>query len=161
MQDTEGLKKIYILLAVGGAIVATTFVVGKIFGIATWTSWWIANVLHFIGGFYAFFFIEAVYQYTRDRHRISAPPLTEIALFIVGALIMGVVWEWFELSLDRYRVFIDGLPSFMTYADNIGDLITDTAGAILAGIIVWKRRQVQPFELNLPVSSTSDREVVA
>lgn len=127
---------------VGGAIVATTFIVARVFGeSAPWIHWWIANILHFGGGFYAFFFIRVVFLYTKHKHQISAPPAIEIVLFIAGALVMGVAWEWFELALDRYRVFIEMKPSLMTYADNIGDLITDTAGAILAGIIVWRRKQ--------------------
>jgi hypothetical protein len=138
--DEQYRRKIYFLLVVGGAIVATTFVVGLLFGDRTWTSWWIQNVLHFLGGFYAFFFVRTYFLYTKAKHQIEAPPLTEIILFMAGALIMGVFWEWFELLLDRYRVFIEMKPSVMTYADNIGDLVTDTLGAIVAGIYVWKRK---------------------
>ena len=119
---------------------ATAFVVGSVFVEESWIGWWFANVMHFLGGFYAFFFVRACFLYTKSRHQIEAPPLTEIMLFIAGALIMGVFWEWYQLLVDRYRVFIEGLPSVMTYADNIGDLITDTAGAIVAGIYVWKRK---------------------
>ena len=133
-------KEIYFLLGIGGAIVATNFILGRIFGPATWTNWWIANILHFLGGFYAFFFVRTCFLYTKSRHQISAPQKTEIIIFIVGALVLGVFWEWFELLLDRYRVFIEAKPSVMTYADNIGDLITDTLGAAVAGTYLWKRK---------------------
>lgn len=149
------------MLVIGGAIVATNFVVIWLFGDRTWTNWWIANVLHFLGGFYAFFFVRACFLYTKSKHQISAPPLAEIILFIVGAVIMGVFWEWFELLLDRYRVFIEMKPSAMTYADNIGDLITDTLGAIAAGVYAWKKKPKQFFELNTLASLGSDKEVVA
>lgn len=132
-------RKIYILLVIGGAIVAATFVVGLIWGIGTWESWWIANALHFIGGAYAFFFVRAVYGYMRPMHKISAPPATEIIIFVAGALILGVFWEWFEFVLDRYRVLIVGKDSLMTYADNIGDLITDTLGALVAALYAGRK----------------------
>lgn len=159
--DKQFKRGIYFLLVIGGAMVATTFVVNWLLGDRTWTHWWIANLLHFLGGFYAFFFVRTCFLYTKSKHQISAPPLAEIILFIAGALIMGVFWEWFELLLDQYRVFIEMKPSIMTYADNIGDLITDTLGAVAAGVYAWKRRHKQVFELNKLVSPRSDVEVVA
>lgn len=120
---------------------AATFLVGLILGVGTWESWWIANGLHFIGGAYAFFFVRAVYEYTRDRHKISAPRGVEIILFIVGALVLGVLWEWFEFVLDRYRVLIAGKESLMTYADNIGDLAVDTFGALVAAYFYGGKKQ--------------------
>lgn len=141
MSDQITLKKIYWLLLFGGVIVAITFSVGLIFGVATKEAWWISNFLHLLGGAYAFFFVRAVFYYTRPYHKITAAPWAEIFLFMAGALILGVFWEWFEFVLDRYRVIIAGEPSLMTYADNIGDLITDTLGAVFAGFYLWKRRQ--------------------
>ncbi len=136
----QNLRGIYFLLVVGGAIAATAFIVGLVFAEEAWTGWWIANLMHFVGGFYAFFFVRACFLYTKSKHRIEAPQATEIMLFIAGALIMGVFWEWYQLLFDRYRVFIEMKPSVMTYADNIGDLIIDTLGAMVAGIYVWKRK---------------------
>lgn len=133
-EDVTTIRKIYWLLIIGGLIVAATFLVGLIWGVGTWESWWIANGLHFIGGAYAFFFVRAVFYYTKSYHKITAAPWAEILLFVIGALVLGVLWEWFEFVLDRYRVLIAGKESLMTYADNIGDLITDTLGAIVAGI---------------------------
>lgn len=120
------------LLFIGGAIVATTFIVTAIFGAGTREAWWISNFLHLIGGIYAFFFVRAVFNYTESYHKITGAPWAKTILFIIGALVLGVFWEWFELLLDRYRVLIAGRVSLMSYADNIGDLITDTAGAVVA-----------------------------
>lgn len=157
----QSLRKIYFLLVVGGAIVATTFIVGLVFAEGSWTGWWFANVMHFVGGFYAFFFVRTCFLYTKSRHQISAPPATEIMLFIAGALIMGVFWEWYQLLFDRYRVFIEGLPSLMTYADNIGDLFIDTLGAMIAGIYFWKRRPKQLSKLKVLLPVSKDTEAVA
>lgn len=135
------IKRIYWLLVIGGAIVAATFLAAWIFGIGTWEAWWIANILHFGGGAYAFFFVRAVFYYTKDYHKITAALWAEILLFVIGALVLGVLWEWFEFVLDRYRVLIAGKESLMTYADNIGDLIIDTLGAIIAAYIYGRQRK--------------------
>ena len=119
---------------------AATFLVGLIWGVGTWESWWISNFLHFLGGVYAVFFVRELFNFAKTRHQILVPRWMEVIIWIGGALILGVFWEWFEFGLDRYRVLIAGKPSFMTYADNIGDLIIDTLGAFAAGIYIWKRK---------------------
>ncbi len=132
-------KKIYIFFIVGGAIVATAYLFGWILG-DTWMGWWVANVLHFIGGFYAFFFVRATFLYTKLLHQTSTKFWMEIILFIAGALILGVFWEWYELAVDRYQLFVMGEPSIMTYADNIGDLIIDTLGAAVAARVHFRNK---------------------
>ncbi len=115
-------------------MVGAAFLTGKFLGFGSWEAWWISNLLHFLGGAYAFFFTRAVFLYTKPRHQISARASIEILFFIAGALILGVFWEWFEFALDRYRVLAAGELSLMTYPDTIGDLILDTLGAVIAGI---------------------------
>lgn len=140
-EENRGLpKQIYILLIIGGAIVAATFLVGLIFGVATWESWWISNFLHFIGGAYAVFFVRELFNLAKTRHQILVPRWMEVLIFICGAIVLGVLWEWFEFAIDRYRVLIMGKPSLMTYADNIGDLIIDAVGAILVGLYFIRKR---------------------
>lgn len=140
MPETIPAKKIYFLLLIGGLIVAATFVVGLVFGVSTWEAWWVSNFFHFLGGMYAFFFVRAVFYYTRPYHKITAASWAEVFLFVAGALILGVLWEWFEFVLDRYRVIIAAKPSLMTYADNIGDLIVDTLGAFVAAYIYGRKK---------------------
>lgn len=120
---------------------STTFFVGWYFGIGTWEAWWVANAIHFVGGAYAFFFVRAVFYYTKPYHRTTVALWMETALFIAGALILGVFWEWFEFILDRYRVFIAGEPSLMTYADNIGDLIIDFLGSVVVGVYLYVKHK--------------------
>lgn len=120
---------------------AATFLVGLIFGIGTWESWWISNILHFIGGGYAVFFVRELFNLAKTRHEILVPRWMEFAILIGGALVLGVFWEWFEFAIDRYRVLIVGKQSIMTYADNIGDLIIDFLGALAAGVYFWKLRK--------------------
>lgn len=125
-------KKIVFMLFLGGAIVATSFLVGLVFGVATWKAWWIANFLHLSGGAYAFYFTRAVFYYTKPYHKTTTTPWMEIIFFVAGAIVLGVWWEWYELLVDRYHVIILGEQSIMTYADNIGDLVIDATGALVA-----------------------------
>ena len=141
MEDGASFRKrIFILLVIGGAIVAATFLVGLILGIGTWEAWWISNFLHLLGGAFAVFFVRELFNLAKARHQILVPRWMEFMILVGGALILGVFWEWFEFALDRYRVLIVGKPSFMTYADNIGDLIIDFLGAVAAGLYLWKRK---------------------
>lgn len=133
-------KKIYILLFIGGLIVAANGAVSYlIFGPASWNAWRVANGAHFIGGLYAFFFLRAIFEYTKETHQIKAPPAVEFVLLVMGALMLGLFWEWFEFAIDRYQVLILGRRSVMTYADNIGDLIIDALGATAAAIFAYCR----------------------
>lgn len=136
------MKKVVNLLFLGAGIVFLSYASASFFDITTLTWWWISNVFHFVGGIYAFFLVRAIFRYTEKYHRTQAPFWMEIVIFILGALAVGVLWEWYELAIDRYNVFIRHRASIMTYAENIGDLITDSLGAISAGIyLVLKRRK--------------------
>lgn len=134
-------RKIYILLVVGGIIVAANFfIVSLFFDPWSWEAWWVANGFHFVGGIYAFFFIEALYSFAKQQTRIEMPRMFEALFFIGGALILGVFWEWFEFAIDRYYVLVVGRDSLMTYADTMGDLFLDTAGAIAASLFFYGKR---------------------
>lgn len=140
MGDRSARKKdVYMFLVVGGALVAIAFLLNWVFGPWSWRAWEASNVLHIVGGAYAFYFIRALFILTRERHRIATSRNFEALLFIAGAVIMGVIWEWYELGVDRYQFLVLGEPSMMTYADNIGDLLFDAAGAAVAAIIFLRR----------------------
>jgi len=139
MSNSTSLKNIYVLLGVGGAMV---FISRNFYLFAdpfSWSGWWMANIMHMLGGVYAFFFCRALWLYYKPFYKIEMPPGAEIIIWIEGALILGVFWEWYELILDRYEVWVLGATSLGTYADNIGDLIFDVCGALLAGIYFWRK----------------------
>ncbi len=133
--------RISTFLVMGGAIVAADFVAVRILGIGSWGAWWTSNFFHTLGGAYAFFLIRAVYIRTHPYHRTITHPWMEILIFILGAVTLGVMWEWLELIVDRYRVLILMQRSVMTYADNIGDLAFDALGAIAAGFYVLRQQR--------------------
>ncbi len=130
-----------ILFLIGGLIVAATFMVGLVWGVGTWESWWISNVFHFVGGGYAVFFVRELFGLAKMRYEIIVPRWLQMAIFIGGAIVLGVFWEWFEFAIDRYTVLVIGKDSIMSYADNIGDLIIDFFGATVAGVYLWKSKR--------------------
>ncbi len=134
-EKTSG-KTVLLLLAAGGGIVAISFVVDRIFGVGTWAAWRIASILHVIGGAYGFFFVRALFFYSRGAHRTVTAHWMETIIFVGGALVLGVMWEWYEFAVDRYHVIAMGGESIMTYADNIGDLLFDAAGALAAAFFL-------------------------
>ncbi|MBI3421238.1 MAG: hypothetical protein HY006_04180 [Candidatus Sungbacteria bacterium] len=118
------------LLLVGGLIVVGAYTANYHLG-NSWSGWRIASVFHVIGGAYAFFFVRTVFLATKSRHQTRAVWWMEVALFVSGAVMIGVFWEWYELLIDRYKVFVLHEASVMSYADNIGDLLWDTLGACI------------------------------
>lgn len=132
------MTKISTLLILGGGIVVTDFIAVRLLGIATWNAWWASNFFHTLGGAYAFFFTRAIYLRTLPYHKTATHPWMEILMFIAGAVVLGVMWEWLELIVDRYHVLILGRRSVMTYADNIGDLAFDALGAFVAAVTFMK-----------------------
>lgn len=139
MEDKILLRRIYILTAMGGLFVIFVQIVGLLMDNTTYLVWWIANFFHTIGGAYAVIFTKTVFQYYKSRNKIVLPSGFEILIFVGGAVILGVFWEWYELILDRYRLLVLGLPSTASYADNIGDLAFDSLGALLAGACLFFR----------------------
>lgn len=135
------LKKIYILLGIGGVLFLVSNRLSIFVDPFSWSGWWAANVLHTLGGAYVFFFSRAVWIYAKSFYKIEAPRGAEILFWIGGALILGVFWEWYELIIDRYEVWVLRKNSLMTYADNMGDLVFDLGGALLAGIYFWKSKK--------------------
>lgn len=102
----------------------------------SWPGWWAANVFHMLGGAYAFFFCRALWLYAKSFYKIEMPLGAEIIIWVGGALVVGVFWEWYEFIIDRYGVWVLGVTSFMTYADNIGDLMFDFLGALIAFVFL-------------------------
>lgn len=141
MEEKILLRRIYILLAIGGLFVILVRIIGLLMDNTTYLIWWIANLFHTIGGAYAVIFTRAVLQYYKSRNQITVPFGFEILIFVGGAIILGVFWEWYELIMDRYGLFILGIPSAASYADNIGDLAFDTLGALIAVLYLRKRKK--------------------
>lgn len=129
------MKKFIILLFLGGIIVLFSYSVGNYFGLESRKVWLISNVLHFLGGVYAFFFVSSLFNITKKYHNTATSPLFKALIFVSGALTLGVLWEWYEFIFIYWdKVFILNKQSALVYVDTMGDLALDTLGAILAGV---------------------------
>ena len=127
--------KFLFLLFLGGLIVLVSFLSGWYFGLTSLTGWRLANGLHFFGGIYAFFFIRFVFNSTYKYHKTETAFLMKIIVFTGGALILGVLWEWYEfIFIDQYRAFGLFQEGITVYFDTMTDLIFDLLGATLVGI---------------------------
>lgn len=134
------MKKIIILLFLGGAIVLFSYLIGNYFGLESRLVFLISNVLHFLGGIYAFFFVASIFDISKRYHNIKTLPQVEALIFIFGALVLGVLWEWYEFFFIYYdKVFIINKQSILVYVDTMGDLALDLAGALLAGFYYFFR----------------------
>lgn len=128
------MKKFIILLFLGGAIVLFSYLISGYFGLESRQVWLISNVLHFLGGAYAFFFVGSVFNITKKYHNTVTSPLFKALFFVFGALALGVLWEWYELIFIYWdKAFILNKQSALIYVDTMGDLALDLAGALSAG----------------------------
>lgn len=130
------LKRIYILLALGGFIFLVSSAIQVRLGILTWNAWWVSNGFHILGGIYAFFLVRALFIYAIDSSHLDIPRWFKLSIFIGGALVLGVFWEWYEFIIEIYSVWFLGKEPMLTYMDTMGDLLFDTLGALLACLYV-------------------------
>ena len=115
--------KFLFLLFLGGLIVLVSFLFGKYFGLISITGWWVANALHFIGGVYAFFFIKFVFNSTRKYHKIETALLMKVAIFSSGALVLGVLWEWYEfIFIFKFGTLILEAKGISVYFDTMFEI---------------------------------------
>jgi len=134
------MKKFIILLFLGSIIVLFSYLSGYYFGLESRRASLISNILHFLGGIYAFFFIASVFDVTKKYHNTITVPLMRALIFICGALVLGILWEWYEFIFIYYdKVFILNRQSNMIYIDTISDLMLDLLGAGLAGFYYFVR----------------------
>lgn len=124
-----------LLLFLGGFIVLTSFLLSRYFGLTSLVGWWLANSLHFLGGIYALFFIRFIFNFTHKYHKTETAFLMKIIIFSSGALVLGVLWEWYEfIFIYQYGAFGLSPKGITVYSDTITDLALDLLGAILAGV---------------------------
>jgi len=133
------MKKFPLLLFLGSIIVLFSCLVDYYFSpTSSWTGWWIANVFHVLGGIYAFFFVRALYHLTEKYHKTTTTFWFEIIIFAGGALILGVLWEWYEFVFI-YKFGTSSLSqlSVTTYIDTILDLVFDAVGILFVSVYLF------------------------
>ena len=92
-----------------------------------WTVIWMDLVMHFLGGVWVVLVILWIWSI---RKNFILPNKTKtLKICIVGVMIVGLLWEVYELLIGAVR------PSegYRYWADTSSDLIMDYVGAIFGG----------------------------
>jgi len=141
-RDTFFIILFFVLLSV-----AVVNFFGNVFFLY-WKIPWLDLISHFGGGFWAGGMVLWLYQYLfpsflQNTSRITRRS-TLIALTILGAFVIGVWWEIYEVL-----IYFTILPSENYLFDTITDLLMDSAGGLTASVIyLWLEhdlKQKQPI----------------
>ena len=140
------MKKTVGLLVLGGCIVFLAYTLAYIFGDSL-LGWWLANILHFSGWLYAVLFLRTLFNSTGKYHQTKTAWWMKLLIFIFGALVMGVLWEWYEFVFIYWnKIFVlhQEWAILAIYVDTMSDLFIDLLGAMAAGIYLslhlWNRK---------------------
>jgi len=102
----------------------------------SWTVWWYDILLHFLGGSVVGMAVLLIFERFFDMEITGV--FKTVLIGIVGAFVIGVLWEILELRLNLTS-FSDGV---VYITDTISDLILDMTGAffgIFYGLKIWKK----------------------
>jgi hypothetical protein len=92
-----------------------------------WTVWWFDMVVHFSAGVCVGMASVLVYAFYRKMTPSTAQAITTA---LIGALAIGVLWEFYELAFH-----ITSLSDGMAYAtDTSSDILMDLSGGLLGGL---------------------------
>jgi hypothetical protein len=97
-----------------------------------WQLQWLDSIVHILGGVVvSLTFLGIISKY------ISEKSYYKISYGIVFALIIGIIWEFYELKTGA------ALPSDIKYPmDTIGDLACDALGGIIGSLyMIWNNKQ--------------------
>jgi hypothetical protein len=92
--------------------------------------WWLDIPMHILGGFWVALTSLAIYYALPERREKDCSSMFVYALSIASALLIGLIWEVFEFSVDII------LSSFVTKsADILKDLGDDLVGGLLGAVL--------------------------
>lgn len=101
-----------------------------------WTVWWFDMVTHFLAG--GVVGLATLLAWQKFSVFTEGKIGKIIWSAVIGGLVVGLLWEEFELYFDLTS-FSDGM-AYVT--DTVSDLILDTVGAFLGalyGMKIWKK----------------------
>jgi hypothetical protein len=92
--------------------------------------WWLDIPMHILGGLWVALTSLAMYYAFPERNEKDCSSMFVYALAVASALLIGLVWEVFEFSVDSI------LSSFVTRpADILKDLGDDLIGALIGALL--------------------------
>ena len=90
--------------------------------------WWFDRPMHFYGGYVAGLLIIALLF----RNKISFSSKKFFFLLLLGAFLVGIAWEFFELFVENHTG-----ADLVSMRDSIEDLICDLLGSFLAYFLYY------------------------
>ena len=112
-------------------VIAALDVVASIFYLH-WTLWWFDIVLHFLAGAAVSMALIVIWQ--NISNHLEFNKLKEILMLVLGTLLIGLLWEIFELFFD-ITSFSDGI---FYWRDTFSDLIMDICGGFFGALYSFK-----------------------
>ena len=101
-----------------------------------WRFGWYDTLMHLIGGLAIGLVSSWVYLEKKDRSLEPVLDWNKLLFFNFSfALVIGLVWELFELVFDRIVVF--------SLLDSLDDLLFGMAGSLLAGLLVGSLKKIK------------------
>lgn len=100
-----------------------------------WIMWWFDMPMHFLGGFFSAVLIM-LFFYRRLRYIDTVNTTRALLYLVAGTVVLGLVWELHEVVVERA---IPAGMDIVSFVDSISDLFFDTAGGLLAYLVVWKK----------------------
>jgi hypothetical protein len=114
--------------------VLAVYVIGNYLDLFT-TYIWFDMPMHFAGGFV----MGMLAIWLMNKARFSQNPAWSQLLFAIGfAVVIGVLWEYYEYAIDSFVVHEFGWEP-MTLRDTLSDFFFDGLGGAIAWIIFKKR----------------------
>ena len=92
-----------------------------------WEFWWYDIMMHFLGGFWLFGMGFLLLFFSKTKR----PHLSIYGCAFALLLIIGMLWELFEFSLDTLVVFQSN-----DLVDTVSDIGMDIAGGLVAFLVV-------------------------
>ena len=97
-----------------------------------WTVWWFDLLLHFFSG--SCVAMATVVFWNNFRDTSQTPRLKMIFIALLGTIIVGLLWEAYELLL--------GATSFSEdvayWSDTVSDLVMDVSGGFFGALYAYK-----------------------
>ena len=99
-----------------------------------YSIFWLDMLMHFLGGFWVALFIAFLLSYKKETS-----PDFSLKFFIKiigGVLLVGILWELFEVSINSISV-----KETFDVADTLSDLFFDIVGSIIALFYIRIKRK--------------------
>lgn len=100
--------------------------------------WWVDNILHFTGGFWIFLVAQHFAEHYGNKISGEHKNIITFVIFISFVVFVGVLWEFFELVLDRYIVESGFTYLKRVFEDTLTDLLMDMFGGVTGFLLYFK-----------------------